>query len=53
MLINHIDLRRTVRPGGFDAVLIGELVAIIAWAGRRQLARHHGRTASHGKLRRR
>jgi hypothetical protein len=52
MLINHVDLRRTVGPGGFDAVQVGELVAVIAWVGRGQLARDHGRTSTDDKRRR-
>lgn len=53
MLINHIHLARTVRPGGFDAILVSELVAITARLGRRQGAGHHGRTATDDKRRRR
>lgn len=53
MLINHVDLGGAVGPGGFDAFLVGELVAVTARAGGRQLARHHGRTTTDDKRRRR
>ena len=53
MLINHVDLRGTVRPGGFGAVLICELIAVSERAGRWQMAGHHGRTATDDKRRRR
>jgi len=53
LLINHINLRRALGPRGFGALLIGEQVAVMVWAGRWQLAWHHGRTATDDKRRRR
>lgn len=53
MLIDHVDLGGALGPGSFDAVLVGQLITVNERAGRRQLAGHHGRTSSHGKLRRR
>ena len=53
VLVDHVDLGGAVGPCRLGAVLVGEQGAVTVGAGRRQVTRHYGRTATDDKRRRR